>query len=268
MDIITLYKKINLQEEIIEKVNKFINNCNIDKYKNDIINLTNKETAFSTYEKLSKLFASDTENIAILSIYLLSLLKTYDKYKQENIDDVIFVDTMKCFTRFIEECNVKNGKYYFDRAWWTYKQSSMIIFKIKELEYEFIDDEKIISIHIPSDAKLTKNNIIDSLNELKKFIKQHKKEYEESKIICDSWLLSIKLKDLLNKDSNILTFQSFFNIYKINEESDDCYEWIFKKSSKIDYKLLPEETSLQRKVKELMMKGQHLGSATGELKEY
>lgn len=251
MDIKTLFEVIDLQKEIINKVNVFLTAFKIETLSQEILDLTDNKLAYSTYEKLANMFKDDKENIALLSIYLLSLLKTYDKYKQENISDEIFIDTMKCFKRFIDECYIKNNEYFFDRAWWTHKQSSMIIFRIKELEYEFIDDLKIISIHIPSDAKLTKSNIINSLNCLKEFVKQHKKEYIDCKIICDSWLLSNKLKDLLSKDSNILTFQSFFDIYKVNDESDDCYEWIFKKASKIEYYLLPEKTSLQKKSKRI-----------------
>ena len=36
---------------------------------------------------------------------------------------------MKCFTRFAKECKKKNGAYFFDRGWWTYRQISMKLLK-------------------------------------------------------------------------------------------------------------------------------------------
>lgn len=268
MDLITLCKKINLQEEIFNKVIQFNQSFNFQSIQQELINLNNKEISYNTYEKLTKLFNEDSYNIAILTSYLNAALLTYEIYKQKGIKESVFIDTMKCFTRFIEECKVKTDKYAFDRAWWTHKQVSMVIFRLGQLEYEFInEDKKIISIHIPSDANMTKENLLLSLEMLKEFVNNHYQEYKNALVLCDTWLLAPKLKEFLNNNSKILNFQNLFDIVYVDENSDDCFEWVFKKNRGYDINNVCVKTSLQQKVKQLMLDNKHLGKATGYLKD-
>lgn len=268
MDLYTLCKRINLQEEITDKVIAFNSSFNFLSIQQELIDLTNKQTAYDTYEKLTHNFKDDVDNIAILTTYLNAALITLKKYKQLGINEEIFIDTMKCFTRFINECKEKTGKYAFDRDWWTHKQVSMVIFRIGQLEYEFIEeDKKIISIHIPSDANMTKELLKSSIRDLNKFVDIIYKEYKDATILCDTWLLSPKLKDFLNEPSKILNFQNMFNIVHIDQNSDDCFEWLFKKNRGYDLNEIELTTSLQKNVKVLMDEGKHLGKATGYLKD-
>lgn len=266
MDINTLCNLIKLQPEIIQKVNKFINENDVSLFQEELNGFLYEETAYTTYEKLNKRYEKEKDNTAILTCYLLACLKVYDLYQNQNIENDIFIDTMKCYTRFIDECKEKTGTYDFDRAWWTHKQVSQVIYRIGELEYEFIEKEKIVNIHIPSDAKMSKENLQHSIDLLNDFIEKHKPEYKNSKIICDTWLLSPKLKTILNEKSNILNFQNLFNIIRVDENNDGCFEWVFKTKYHKEFEKLPENTSLQRKIKQIMLQGKHLGSAYGELK--
>ena len=148
MDLQSLYKRINLQNEMIIKLNNYILNNDILQLNKEIEGLLEANTAYQTYERLKEKFKDEKDNTAILLCYLLAALKCYELYKSQNIDEKIFDDTMRCFTRFIEECKEKTGEYDFDRPWWTHKQTSQVIYRIGELEYEFMED-KTISIHIP-----------------------------------------------------------------------------------------------------------------------
>ena len=93
----------------------------------------------------------------ILTVMMSCLCETYEVYRRMGIPDRIFVDTMKCFRRFIGEHRVSYGVYGFDRDFWTPRQISMLLFRFGELEYEMVDEngKQWISIHIPSDAVLT-----------------------------------------------------------------------------------------------------------------
>ena len=264
MDLIELVNKISLQEEIKNKVVEYIE-ANKEVYNLYIDDLINPHKSEKTYEKLSQIYEFDNECIHLLSIYLMSALKVYDKYKIMGISDEIFISTMKCFTRFIDECKVRTGLYYFDRAWWTHRQVSMRLFRIGELEYEFDFAENAISIHIPSDAILTKNNLLSSLNDWKIFVGKYFNEYCNYKMICSSWLLSPKLKEHLNDGSRILEFQKLFNIIKINKDDYSFMEWLFKVEKDRKICELPTKTSLQASVKKSLLNGDYLGSAYGEL---
>lgn len=265
MELKEFIKKINLQQEIIDKIIPLVED-NKTNYEKHVDNLLNKDLAESTYQSIFKEYNEDIESLHILAIYLLTCLKTYDNYVLKGIDESIFIDTMKCFSRFIDECKVKTNKVYFDRAWWVYRQTSMKEFRIGELEYELNYDEKNISIHVPSDAILTTDKVKESLLKAKCFFKKYYNEFDECEYVISSWLLSPKLKKYLNENSNILRFQDFFEVISIDDKDTSIFEWVFKVNKVNDYKTLKEDTALQRKIKKDLIDGNNPGAAFARLK--
>lgn len=78
----------------------------------------------------------------MLYCQLESARRVYEKYQVMGIGEKIFFDTMKCFPRFMDEYQAQNGSRYFDRSWWTYRQTSMRLFRIGALEYEMAESER------------------------------------------------------------------------------------------------------------------------------
>jgi hypothetical protein len=273
--ILDMCEKIGLQEEIIKEITVFNETLSYDNMKEDLEKLLSFETAKDARAKLKEKLGEDKKGVKILTCMMHCLEDTYKKYKELGISDQIFVDTMNCFPRFIEEHKNSYGFYGFDRDWWTTRQIGMKLFRIGELEYELLCEEKdkVISMHIPSDAKLSIINCRKSYEESKKFIKTHYPEYIDSRYICDSWLLSPALKELLPETSNIIKFQEAFAISEWNKEEKEFIEWVYKikvDDNNIvtdDYKKLPEDTSLQRNMKQYLLNGGFIGSAYGQLIE-
>ena len=58
---------------------------------------------------------------------------------------------------------------------------------------------------------------------------------------------------------------NLFDIKDVNKDSDDCIFWVFNTYSK-DINSYKENTSLQRYIKNILLNGEHLGSAYGILK--
>lgn len=58
----------------------------------------------------------------ILCCMLKAAAISLEKYREQEIEDRVFNDTMKCFTRFVEEHKVSYGIYGFDRDFWTGRQ--------------------------------------------------------------------------------------------------------------------------------------------------
>lgn len=257
-----LMKIINLPKEIIIDVNRKFEEIDTTKYQLIIDELISNKASIKTYENLKDYFKDDEENIGVLLIELVAMLKTYENYQKLNIDKSIFIDTMKCFKRFLLESKKKNGKYIFDRGWWVYRQLNMSLFRIYDLEYELIDYETI-NIHIPSDAIFTKEEVDKSIQAFKIFIDKYLNEYKDAKLYCDSWLLSPILKKILNENSNIISFQNRFNILEVDKEDKGYIIWVFNKNINTPINELSENTSLQRKIKELMKQNIDIGSAKG-----
>lgn len=265
MDLYELYDLIDLQTEMIQKlklVGEKIDLKQIDFY---LKQLMDRETAVESYRHLKTLLEEDKDNMKMLYCQLECARRVFDQYQKKHIKDTIYKDTMKCFSRFIEECKKKNGRMFFDRDWWTYRQISMSLFRIGELEYEFqkYEGENVIAIHIPSDANLSKGAVDASTKQAEIFFQTYYHDYKYEKYSCDSWLLSPRLKPLLSKKSNILSFQNRFHIVQENNEDKDYIEWLFQVPIDTNYKNLPAKTDLQKKVKEILLNGGNIGSAYG-----
>ena len=265
MDLYELYDLIDLQTEMIQKlklVGEKIDLKQIDFY---LKQLMDRETAVESYRHLKTLLEEDKDNIKMLYCQLECARRVFDQYQKKHIKDTIYRDTMKCFSRFIEECKKKNGRMFFDRDWWTYRQISMSLFRIGELEYEFqkYEGENVIAIHIPSDANLSKGAVDASMKQAEIFFQNYYHDYKYEKYSCDSWLLSPRLKPLLSRKSNILSFQNRFHIVRENNEDKGYIEWLFQVPIDTNYKDLPAKTDLQKKVKEILLNGGNIGSAYG-----
>ncbi|MBQ1274708.1 MAG: DUF5596 domain-containing protein, partial [Cellulosilyticum sp.] len=154
MKLIDLCNQLELPKEVVEQVMSCSTRIGEGAPEELLVGLTNKIHAKESYEKLIAYTNPENLGMDMLTYMLYAALKTYDKYIEKNISEKVYIDTMKCFTRFINEHHASFGYYGFDRGWWTHRQLSMVLFRIGELEYEFIDDQKCVSLHIPSGANI------------------------------------------------------------------------------------------------------------------
>lgn len=225
-----------------------------------IRDLTDSGKAENAYAALDRMFDCDLQ---MLCCQLGAALLDRETYISRGIPDSVFIATMKCFTRFLEETRHSKGRLSFDRGWWSWRQTSMRLFRIGELEYELIPGEKIISLHIPSDANIDSACVNRSVEEAKKFMALHFPEYAGSTIECHSWLLSPALLPYLKEDSRILAFQKRFQIRHTDPQPMDILEWVFRVPEDTPMERLPENTSLQRNLKQLLLDGGSVGVADG-----
>ena len=218
-------------------------------------------------KQLQHLIGEDKEGIGILWEMLSMACKACDRYEMLGIEKEIFIDTMKFCTRFLEAHYRLYHQYAFTWAWWFPRQLSLQEFRIGSLEYEFIENdiEKKISIHIPSDADLSPAAVKSSFTEYKKFIKQYFPDWTGIDWYCESWMLSPVLKKLLHENSNILNFQQCFFVESVDYESMAVLDWVFPGYDMVT-KQLPEDTTLQKRMKEYLLKGGKVGWAKGYIK--
>ena len=186
------------------------------------------------------------------------------------IPEKIWLDTMKCYTRFIGEHRRACGRDGFDRGAWTVRQTEARLFRIGELEYELCRKAgPEIALHIPSDTVLEPERLNDSLREARAFLAARFPEFAQAPVTCESWLLSPVLRELLPENSRILRFQQAFDLTETDPADDAALEWVFHLTAAqregLELRTLPEETTLQRRMKRLLLEGKHPGSARGKL---
>lgn len=228
--------------------------------------LTERSHWDGAIHEIQEKIGDDPCGFYILSELLDCACITYKRYEKMGIDTSIFIQTMKFCTRFLLEHKKIHGCYSFTWAWWFPRQLALQEFRIGALEYEFIENQtKQISIHIPSDACITPKNIHASFLEYKSFLHTHFPEWENAPWHCESWMLSPALKQLLPQTSNILYFQSLFEVESVDYESMAVLDWVYP-GEKGALKELSENTSLQRNMKQFFLDGKRVGWAKGKVR--
>lgn len=198
----------------------------------------------------------DPLGFKMLACSLIQALKTWEIYRELGISREIYIETMACFSRFVDEHMESFGCYGFDRAFWTVRQLSARLFRMGELEYELVQtgEEKRIDMHIPSGSRLRNPILRASWEEARAVLGRCFPEYESVPMgISESWLLSPTLQVLLPEDSNILKFQRNFRLTPLGT-GDSYMQWVFKRTD-LALSELPEDTLLQRRLKTRLLSG-------------
>lgn len=230
--------------------------------------LMDAEEAPAAYRELKELLPDTPDRWNMLYCHLECARRAYEGYQKRGIPDSIYIDTMRCFSRCLRECRQEQGRMFFDRAWWTYRQTSMALFRVGELEYEFSSHEgrPALALHIPSDADLSPHRVDASLTQAEVFFKTYFPDFACENYTCDSWLLSPALRPLLGPDSHIRSFQTRFRILRERPEDREFIQWLFQRPQDTAPEALPAGTSLQKKVKALLLQGGAVGCALGIMK--
>ncbi|MDE5995558.1 MAG: amidohydrolase, partial [Eubacterium sp.] len=125
--------------------------------------------------------------------------------------------------------------------------------------------DKAVYIHIPQGEKLDYDACVASINSAKAFLKEYFPKFKFEYFFCESWLLYDKNKEFMDENSNILKFQSLFNIAYSVQDDKQAIERIFGKKEK-DVHCYKQETSLQKSAKEYLQNGGKLGLGIGYIK--
>lgn len=219
--------------------------------------LRNEPTWEEGRAQLRSFLGDDPDGFGTLAASLQCALGTWELYRQKGLSLDLFTATMGCFTRFVQEHMESYGRYGFDRDFWTVRQLSAVLFRVGELEYELLDG--VVSLHIPSDARLEDPLLRKSVDDFRALFPA----YASAPINCRSWLLSPTLKQLLPEDSRILSFQRSFDIQPL-EPGQQYALWVFK-DPRLAVEHYPENTSLQRRLKRYLLDGGQFLNAQGQL---
>jgi hypothetical protein len=115
--------------------------------------------------------------------------------------------------------------------------------------------DKLLSLHIPKGADMTKDNLDTVLSEGSR---KAKKIFGETSILyCFSWLLEPRFEKILKPESNIVAFGKRFKRFPVLCDGKGVFSNVFPDSNG-KYDELPENTSLERAVKKHYLDGKFL----------
>ncbi|WP_033125795.1 acyltransferase domain-containing protein [Eubacterium sp. ER2] len=220
----------------------------------------------SALVRLKALIGEDPLGIKILTLMLICCGETWRSYQSLGISGDIYIETLKCFTRFINEHQESYGVFGFDRDFWTMRQLAARLFRLGTLEFELTEDGegKAVHVHIPSDADLSPEARHRSYDMARDFIARFSPAYKGAPFLCTSWLLSPALRECLPKGSRIRSFQDEYEVTDVFSEPDSFLTWVYKRPD-IPLPDLPEGTSLQRNLKKYLLAGGKVGEGKGRL---
>ncbi len=261
MNVWLLCEQIDMPQSIVLQLKQRMDA--VGRHREHLLALSAPNRAEAAHTALADILGED--DMAILACHLEAAAHTFDCLLSIGVPEKILLDTYKCFPRFLAETKHMTGEEKFDRGFWTWRQASGLLLRIGVLEYEMLPERKEISLHIPSDSRFTPEQVDASLKEAKAFFAVFFPEYKDAPYVCHSWLLSPELGKLLPEDSNIAAFQRRFAITHVEPDSREFIGWLFRCQEDTPAKSLPEATSLQKKVKQLLLEGGNIGEARGNL---
>ncbi len=117
--------------------------------------------------------------------------------------------------------------------------------------------DTVLDMHIPGDMPLTLDLIRDALQRSESFFDRFYPGKPFSAWVCDSWLFSPQIKNMLPPESNILRWQREGYLLPSDSSPDYFLLFVFGTAS-IDYATAPRNTRLRRAVIEHLERGDPL----------
>lgn len=124
--------------------------------------------------------------------------------------------------------------------------------------------DPVISVHIPGQGAFTHELCQEAFERAQHFFATHYADKQFRAMICISWLLDPQLQQWLDKSSNLLKFQKWFDLYPVKSSDSGIYRFVFRcERGKVSINELPESTSLQRNIKRFMQAGGRMQNTGG-----
>lgn len=261
--------EININKTQLTKVTSFANMLLDNSSKDKCLSLL-KEEKNNEFEISNEMYN--------LIVFLCSALVTREKYREKKIHEHIFYETFKDIKIWSEVCFDIHGKIGLMEINWLIRHINLQIFRLGRLQFEmttnsfdiknniFMPKDKVISVHIPAGEKLSYEECRNSYELAGEFFKKYFPDFEYKGFYCYSWLLDKRLENILDASSNILKFQSDYEVLHTDDNLDEIKKRIFGYVSD-DLSQYPQDTSIRRRFINYVQNGGKLGNSYGYLKE-
>ena len=124
--------------------------------------------------------------------------------------------------------------------------------------------DKALSMHLPRGADIREENVRKACAAAREVIKKCNPDYVSAPIYCSSWLLDPGNEEILGPDSNVVRFGKLFARIPTKSTGRAANGFVFPGKPLADVDL-PEDTRLQRGLKERYLSGGYSYGMTGLL---
>ena len=220
---------------------------------------------FSAFEEVENWQIPEQAPLMPLIVLFSGIAQMRQFYKTHQISDNIFNDTIADIARNMGESKLRSGKYIIEPFVfnWLVNHITCRVFHLGRLQFEprrinedytlLKPGDYVINTHIPAGGKLPYNEIHNSYRQAIELFSRLTPSIEYKGFICESWMLSPQLKEILDESSNLVQFLSDYEIY-YTEDDESFYTYVF--TNKTDNPNdLPENSTLQRAIKQHLLAG-------------
>jgi hypothetical protein len=205
-------------------------------------------------------------NFAPLIAMLPSIERANISLHEHDLPEKIITDSNLSYESCVDICYNRFGYHALNQNYWDWLQNFLNcrIFRIDNFNYEMLrrpnkrmglnPDCDYINVHIPRGTKINLDICERNCAYAKKVLTESYPDFNPIAYCCYSWLMDPHLAEHLKPNSNILSFQSFFDKFNIGGNGDAVFSFVFTKPFR-SYAELPENTSLERSLKKLYMNG-------------
>jgi len=139
------------------------------------------------------------------------------------------------------------------------------ISSLKKSEWECIirQGDGVLSVHIPRKTDMTPDYVTESLREALEISRKRYPEVMPKYLVCYSWLMDSNLVNLLGEEAKISSFTKRFLKHPLKSAGRECIDYVFTGYRDAEIKDYPENTTLQRKIKNLMLDGKYIYGTAG-----
>ncbi len=206
-------------------------------------------------------------------LYCATILR--GRYAEKGLPDGLFLDTVADLRYKLMECKAVEDEWgSFVAKWWK-DFFRMKRFALGRLQYEHMpfrceeyhgikQGDIVYNCHIPSSGPLRYEGVIESLKKAHSFYRDELKDGILT-VVCSSWLLYPPMYEVYPENSNLRRFFELFDI--IESKETDLYHnlWRIFNVKEAPIEELPENSSLQRRLKQYLLAGGDMGSGYGVL---
>lgn len=214
----------------------------------------------------------NSEETALI-FYIMKAIKLFEKFCERGISKEVYFDTFNDITIWCNNYKRKTGRIGIRELEWLTLHIEMKLFRLGRLQFEmdvleesisfndlnYPTGMKVLNVHIPEGEALTEEECDKSFERAIEFFGSEYKIF-----ICESWLLSPKLKEILGAESNIIKFQNRFCVYNTIYPFRQAEERIFGEVL-MDKSQYAEDTSLQKRAKAYLLTHDDIGIGLGIL---
>ena len=122
-----------------------------------------------------------------------------------------------------------------------------------------------IAVHIPAKGALTREACEESYARAEEIFRTVHPKKNFKAFRCHSWMMAPELGGILKPGAKLLDFQAHYLKHPCKTRGEDVFNFVFKTPNPGRYEDLPEETSLQRALKEMYLSGKYLYEYNGIL---